>query len=102
MSVFWKKLAIACVIPSYFLIACNDQKETQQTTEVFPRAETLYIGGFDWAAPKNFNPLNADPNFPIDGNVRLLYEALFAYDPLEAKLEPMLAKSFTEKNCLVK
>ena len=96
MSVFWKKLAIACVIPSYFLIACNDQKETQQTTEVFPRAETLYIGGFDWAAPKNFNPLNADPNFPIDGNVRLLYEALFAYDPLEAKLEPMLAKSFTE------
>jgi len=95
MNIFWKTtFSLSCAFAALFL-GCEDTTQSQKT-EAFPRNETLYIGGFDWATPKNFNPLHGDPNFPVDGNVRLLYESLFAYDPLEAKLEPMLASSYQE------
>lgn len=77
--------------------ACEDEKK--ETAEAispdYPRNETLYIGGFDWAPPTTFNPLDYDPNFPIDGNVRLMYEALLAHNQLSGELEPMLADSYT-------
>ena len=41
-------------------------------------------------------PLDYDPNFPIDGNVRLMYETLVTYNQITDKLEPMLADSFTK------
>lgn len=62
----------------------------------YPRNETLYIGGFEWAPPTTFNPLDRNPNFPTDGNVRLLYESLLTYNQLTASLEPMLADSYTQ------
>ena len=62
----------------------------------YPRNETLYIGGFEWAPPTTFNPLDPNPNFPIDGNVRLLYESLLTYNQLTGKLDPMLADSYTQ------
>lgn len=80
------------------LTACNNEekKETSESASEFPRSETLYIGGFDWAPPSTFNPLDYDPNFPIDGNIRLMYETLVTYNQLDGKLEPMLADSYTQ------
>ena len=79
------------------LAACNkDDKAAEDALQAeYPRNETLYIGGFDWAPPSTFNPLDHDPNFPIDGNCRITYEALLAYNQLNGELEPMLADSYT-------
>lgn len=78
----------------------NEKKEAKpahpQKKSEYPRNETLYIGGFDWASPSTFNPLDPDPNFPIDGNIRLMYESLLTYNPLNNELEPMLADSYSQ------
>lgn len=85
------------VLTSLTLFACNEENKevAEKDNSEYPRSETLYIGGFDWAPPSTFNPLDYDPNFPIDGNVRLSYEALLAYNQLNGQLEPMLADSYT-------
>ncbi len=88
-SVIWALFSV------FFLSACQE-KETAQKVETYPRQETFYIGGFDWAEPNTFNPLAGDPNFPIDGNIRLVYESLFAYNQLTGKLEPLLALSYEQ------
>ncbi|MCF0223865.1 MAG: ABC transporter substrate-binding protein [Fibrobacter sp.] len=79
------------------LVACKEEnKEVSQNDDSeYPRKETLYIGGFDWAPPSSFNPLDYDPNFPVDGNCRLMYEALLAYNQITGELEPMLADKYT-------
>ncbi len=76
----------------------DEKAEVAQDQQEYPRSETLYIGGFDWAPPATFNPLDYDPNFPIDGNVRLMYETLVTYNQLNGELEPMLADSFKQTN----
>src|SRR3954447_20139586 len=57
-----------------------------------PRNETLYIGGFQWQPPANFNPLNNNPDWPAQGGFMEIYEALFAYNQLSGNLDPLLAK----------
>ncbi|MBO7383721.1 MAG: ABC transporter substrate-binding protein [Fibrobacter sp.] len=86
------------LIAAASLVACQETKQESAAADAseYPRAETLYIGGFDWAPPSTFNPLDYDPNFPIDGNVRLMYETLVTYNQLDGKLEPMLADSFEQ------
>jgi len=99
-------LSIASIaLGTLVLVGCNEEKKEVAETESqeYPRNETLYIGGFDWAPPSTFNPLDYDPNFPIDGNVRLSYEALFAYNQHSGELEPMLGDSYkiTDSNITV-
>lgn len=91
----FKTAAVASV---FVLAACQEEKTESVATNdsEYPRNETLYIGGFDWAPPTTFNPLDYDPNFPIDGNVRVMYETLVTYNQLTGKLEPMLAESFKQ------
>ena len=86
-----------------FFTGCKKDasKEIVQEDNGFPRQETLYVGGFDWAPPTTFNPLEGDPNFPIDGNMKLMYESLFAYNQLSGKLEPMLATSYTQNDSMI-
>lgn len=93
-------LKSATALSFFLLAACQEEKADNTTAEnsEYPRSETLYIGGFDWAPPTTFNPLDYDPNFPIDGNVRLMYETLVSYNPLVGKLEPMLAESYTQND----
>lgn len=88
---------LAAISTAAFFCACKGEKKTteEQSQSDYNRSETLYIGGFDWAPPSTFNPLDYDPNFPIDGNCRLTYESLLAYNQLSGKLEPMLADSYT-------
>ena len=102
MSIFGRLLRTTLAFPLVFtagvFVACEDEsaEKTVSDNSEYPRAETLYIGGFDWAPPSTFNPLDYDPNFPIDGNVRLMYETLVTYNQITDKLEPMLADSFTK------
>ncbi|MDJ0762787.1 MAG: ABC transporter substrate-binding protein [Myxococcota bacterium] len=64
----------------------------------FPRKETLYVGGWDWAAPHTFNRLAPDPNWPIDGIVQIMYEALFGYDQLSGEMKPHLARNLMRRH----
>ena len=92
-------LLVSGVVACTVLSACQeDAKNASKSAEesLYPRNKTLYIGGFDWAPPTTFNPLDGDPNFPIDGNIRLMYESLLTYNNLDGSTEPMLAKSFTQ------
>lgn len=88
----------AAILSVLVFAACQEEKQNVATADnsEYPRAETLYIGGFDWAPPTTFNPLDYDPNFPIDGNVRVMYETLVTYNQLTGKLEPMLAEKFVQ------
>lgn len=95
-------LSCLVIIPA-FLSGCKKDatKEIVPEKSEYPRAETLYVGGFDWAPPTTFNPLDGDPNFPIDGNIRLMYESLFAYNQLSGELEPMLGSSYTQTDSTI-
>ena len=92
LSVF----ALTGVLITFSGCKTEENSEVVQSQQEYPRSETLYIGGFDWAPPATFNPLDYDPNFPIDGNVRLMYETLVTYNQLNGALEPMLADSFKQ------
>ena len=101
MSVHIKKLAPFCYLSiavAFMATGCKDDvsKTPKENVSEYPRSETLYIGGFDWAPPATFNPLDPDPNFPSDGNIRLMYESLLAYNQLTGTLDPMLADGFTQ------
>ena len=51
-----------------------------------PRNQTLYIAGFQWQPPANFNPLNNNPDWPAGGSFMEIFEALFAYNQLSGDL----------------
>ena len=91
-------LGIALCSLGYMGCGDKDSNKGDISDSKYPRAETLYVGGFDWAPPTTFNPLDGDPNFPIDGNIRLMYESLLTYNMLSGELEPMLAKSYTKSD----
>ena len=100
MSVHFKKFVPICTIATaiaFMATGCKeDESKTPQQISEYPRNETLYIGGFEWAPPTSFNPLHPDPNFPADGNIRLMYESLLAYNQLTGNLDPMLADGYTQ------
>ena len=101
MSAILKKLVPSCGLSLAVALTatgCKDENskapKTPENASEYPRNETLYIGGFEWAPPTSFNPLDRNPNFPTDGKVRIMYESLFAYNQLTGKLDPMLADSY--------
>jgi peptide/nickel transport system substrate-binding protein len=53
--------------------------------------DTLFIAGFQWGPPNNFNPLGASPAWPGGfGNMQLIYESLVRFNLLNGKLDPGL------------
>ena len=101
MSAILKKLVPSCGLSLAVALTatgCKDEiskaPKTPENASEYPRNETLYVGGFEWAPPTSFNPLDRNPNFPTDGKVRIMYESLFAYNQLTGKLDPMLADSY--------
>ena len=76
-------IALAGTLLSFSGCKTEEKTDVALDQQEYPRTETLYIGGFDWAPPATFNPLDYDPNFPIDGNCRITYEALLAYNQLK-------------------
>lgn len=106
MSVHFKKLLTLSYLSmtvAFMLTGCKEEvsKTPKNLVSDYPRNETLYIGGFDWAPPTTFNPLDPDPNFPSDGNIRLMYESLLAYNQLTGDLDPMLADSYSQTDSTV-
>lgn len=106
MSVHFKKLLTLSYLSmtvAFMLTGCKEEvsKTPKNLVSDYPRNETLYIGGFDWAPPTTFNPLDPDPNFPTDGNIRLMYESLLAYNQLTGDLDPMLADSYSQTDSTV-
>ena len=106
MSVHFKKLLTLSYLSmtvAFMLTGCKEEvsKTPKNLVSDYPRSETLYIGGFDWAPPTTFNPLDPDPNFPADGNIRLMYESLLAYNQLTGDLDPMLADSYSQTDSTV-
>jgi peptide/nickel transport system substrate-binding protein len=64
-----------------------------------PRNETLYFNGLLWGAPTHFNPYNLDSSFGITAftplSRQLIYETLFVFNLLDAKMYPQLAESYS-------
>jgi peptide/nickel transport system substrate-binding protein len=86
--------ALTCACLLLAAVACRREHETSQSS--LPRHETLYVGGRQWGEPSSFNPLLGWMDWPAMPGVNLLYESLFFYDMLSGKLEPLLAKSYTQ------
>jgi len=64
--------------------------------ETFPRAQTVYVGGFQWGQPSSFNPLASAPDWPCNpGNaLNLFYETLLVFNTLTGEMQPLLAQSY--------
>jgi peptide/nickel transport system substrate-binding protein len=61
-----------------------------------PRADTLYLAGWQWGEPSSFNPLLSTPAWPVNGQ-NLMYETVLLYDPQAGKMSPLLAEKFEQK-----
>lgn len=59
----------------------------------FPRNETLYISGAAWGPASTWNPWQPGNLANTTGTIGLLYETLFAFDPLSGKMTGFLADS---------
>ena len=81
---------------AFCLSSCGKGPQGQASTPaVLPREQTLYVAGLQWGSPSTFNPIAADPDWPVgEAHRELLYETLFAYDMISGELQPLLAKSY--------
>lgn len=58
------------------------------------RQQTLFLAGWQWGPPPNFNPINPTAGFPVQFNqMQLIYESLFAFNLLNSNLVPQLGAS---------
>lgn len=74
------------------------EKAPEAAPTTFPRNETLYVAGAAWGPPSTWNPFQTGSLANTTGVIGLLYEPLFDYDPLSAKMIPWLAESGTWTN----
>ncbi|MBK0329999.1 ABC transporter substrate-binding protein [Brachybacterium halotolerans subsp. kimchii] len=58
-------------------------------------ADQLFIAGFQWSPPTNFNTFAGAPAWPASGNVaQYVYETLLRYDIVSGDLKPGLAAKY--------
>ncbi|HYH11939.1 MAG TPA: ABC transporter substrate-binding protein [Thermomicrobiales bacterium] len=62
------------------------------------RSQTLYVAGHQWGPPTTFNPLSADPPFPVDPQFMHLYESLYTFNSLTGESDPHLAAAQPEED----
>ena len=60
--------------------------------------ETLFVAGFQWNAPKSFNPMGASPDWPTapTGQPQYIYESLVRFNMIDGSLQPGLAKELQQ------
>jgi peptide/nickel transport system substrate-binding protein len=59
--------------------------------------ETMFQAGFQWQAPKAFNPMAASPDWPTNwDHSQLLYETLLRFNVIDGSLQPGLAKELQQ------
>jgi peptide/nickel transport system substrate-binding protein len=84
-------LGAGATVGSGFLSACSSAKKSSAPSA---RQQTLFIAGWQWGPPPNFNPLNPTAGFPTQFNqMQLIYESLFAFDLRDSSLKPQLGAS---------
>ncbi|MDR1466769.1 MAG: ABC transporter substrate-binding protein [Treponema sp.] len=60
-----------------------------------PRNETLYFNGLQWGAPVALSPYHGNRNYTfLDAQRQVVFETLFLYNPLDAKLYPQIGDSY--------
>ncbi len=76
------------------VVGCRRGAEGDDST--FPREQTVYVGGFQWAQPSSFNPLASTPDWPVNPLTaqNLFYETLLVFNTLTGEMQPLLAESF--------
>jgi peptide/nickel transport system substrate-binding protein len=86
------------VVGGSALAASGDDDSGETLTE---RQQTLFIAGFQWGPPPNFNPLSPTAAWPTAADqMQLIYETLFGYNILDGSLKPQLAASLEEPDKL--
>jgi peptide/nickel transport system substrate-binding protein len=59
--------------------------------------ETMFQAGFQWNAPKTFNPMAASPDWPTNWDQsQLIYESLLRFNVIDGSLSPGLAKELQQ------
>jgi peptide/nickel transport system substrate-binding protein len=66
---------------------------TAPTEVVYERSETLYVSGSAWGPASTWNPFQPGSLANTTGTLGLVYETLFAFDPMTGELTPWLAES---------
>jgi peptide/nickel transport system substrate-binding protein len=86
-------------LAALILAAASGCRDAHGTDDSFPRNQTLYVGGYQWAQPSTFNPLASTPDWPVtSGNAHnLFYETLLVFNTLTGEMQPLLAESFAVK-----
>jgi peptide/nickel transport system substrate-binding protein len=70
----------------------NDSSGKKASGRSGKNGETLFIAGFQWGPPSNFNPLGTSAAWPCgQNNVQLIYETLVRFNLLDGSLQPGLA-----------
>ncbi len=70
----------------------NDSSGKKSSGRSGKNGETLFIAGFQWGPPSNFNPLGTSAGWPCgQNNVQLVYETLVRFNLLDGSLQPGLA-----------
>ncbi|SDT31722.1 peptide/nickel transport system substrate-binding protein [Friedmanniella luteola] len=59
--------------------------------------DTLFVSGFQWGPPGNFNPFGAAPAWPAGGGQsQLVYETLLRFNLIDGSLQPGLGRELQE------
>lgn len=74
----------------------SDDTSSDDVVGEFPRNETLYFAGQQWGTVNDYNPMSANSNNAMvlaqgDASRVLVYETLYMWNPLDAKMYPLLA-----------
>ncbi|HUX51463.1 MAG TPA: ABC transporter substrate-binding protein [Spirochaetia bacterium] len=98
-------LAAFILLPALVWASGKSEQGAAPSSQSLPRNQTLYIGGFQWGAPTNFNPLSSNPAWPVGGNGGTglqadgyIYETLFTFNIVNGKSSPLLGKSMEWTN----
>ncbi len=59
--------------------------------------DTLFVSGFQWGPPTNFNPVGASPQWPAGlGQSQLIYETLLRFNLIDGSLQPGLGRELQQ------
>jgi len=89
-------LGAGATIGTGVLAGCGDDEDSKSPA-TDERHQTLFIAGWQWGPPPNFNPCSPTAGFPVQTNqMQLIYEALFGFNLLDGALKPQLGASFDQ------
>src|SRR5882757_3287005 len=82
----------AGVAGSSLLAACGTSVKHSSSGRKGASGKTLFIAGFQWGIPVNFNPLSPTAGWPSgEDSPQYIYESVVRFNQLTGKLEPGLS-----------